>query len=331
MRFAVGELVEGRYAVEKLLGEGGFAETYRATDTVSGQTVVLKIPYTSVVGDLAAYNRYRREIDIGARLQHPGIQQLISDIGDGRGRRPYMVLEYVDGESLRTHLRTRGQLAVEEVLRIGRQLSITLEYIHQQGIVHRDLKPENILIGSDGTLKLADFGIALSLASRRLTLSHLSNTVGTPDYMAPEQVRGQRGDARTDVYALGVLLYELLAGKVPYPADDALEAMRKKVETDPPLVSRMRPDVPIELEAVIYRALRRNPGERYQSVADLHRDLDHLKDVLIPEYRPDIPPPRPLGDLPPWRTTATVLFVIFSVLTVVAVIAEFAHRNLPAR
>src|SRR5262249_39825585 len=143
--------------------------------------------------------------------------------------------------------------------------------------------------------------IALRLGSRRLTFSHLSNAVGTPDYMRTEQVRGERADVRTDVYALGVLLYELLTGRMPYPHDDALEAMRRKVETDPVLVRRLQPGIPPTVEAIVYRALRRLPHERYQSMAELRQDLLHADAVTIPAYRPDVPPPQPLGDLPPFR------------------------------
>jgi len=240
-----------------------------------------------------------------------------------------MVLEYVDGESLRSYLRTHAPIAVSEVLNITRQLAETLQYVHDQGIVHRDLKPENILITPDGQVKLADFGIALRMASRRLTFNHLTNAVGTPDYMAPEQVRGERGDNRTDIYALGVVLYELLAGRVPYPTTDALEAMRRKVQTEPPLVCRARPDVSPQLEALVYRALRRRPQERYQSIAEVRHDLANLDAVTIPAYRADIPPPKPLGDLPPWRTSVPILLIVFGVLAAVGVLAQFAHGGGP--
>jgi serine/threonine-protein kinase len=288
--------------------------------------VVLKLPHIATGGDLAAFNRYRREIDIGARLSHPGLQRQLSDDGA-----PYMVLEYVDGQSLRTYLRAHGPLSVEESRCIVGQLAETLEYVHSQGVVHRDLKPENILKQPDGRVRLMDFGIALRLASRRLTFSHLTNAVGTPDYMAPEQVRGDRGDARTDVYALGVLLYELLTGCVPYPADDALEAMKRKVETEPPLVRRIRPDVPEAVQAIVYRALRRTPSERYASMAELRHDLTYLDEVVIPEYLPDVPPPQPLGDLPPWRTTGPILAAILGALVLLGVLAELLHRSVPGR
>jgi serine/threonine protein kinase len=327
MRYSTGECVDGRYEIYALLGEGGMAEVYRALDAVSKREVVLKLPHLAIIGDTSAFNRYQREMDIMAGLDHPGLQRLLS-----KPRARYMVLEYVDGESLRRHLVGRGQLPVDEVLRIGIQLAETLRYVHDQGIVHRDLKPDNILIGPDGKVTVADFGIALRMASRRLTFSHLSNAVGTPDYMAPEQVRGQRGDVRTDVYALGAVLYELLTGVVPYPAEDALDAMRRKVLTEPPLVRRLRPETPLALEAVIYRALRRRPAERFASMAALGHDLEHLDEVALPEkYERDEPPPAPLGDLPPWRTTVPIAATVLGVLTLFGVVAELLHRNLAPR
>lgn len=321
MRYRSGDVVDRRYRVEAPLGEGGMAEVYRAVDLTTQQRVVLKLPHLVTAGDIAAFNRYRREIEIGEGLEHPGIQRLLSDPSV-----PYMVLEYIEGETLRGYLRERRRLPVEVALGIVAQLASTLEYVHAQGVVHRDLKPENVLINPDGGVILADFGIALRLASRRLTFSHLSNAVGTPDYMAPEQVRGERGDARTDVYALGVILFELLTGQVPYPADDAVEAMQRKVQTEPALVRKLRPEVPPGVEAIVYRALRRRPEERYQSMAELRRDVEHPASVAIPDYQPDVPPPAPLGDLPPWRTTARVLALVLGGMVALGAIAELIHR-----
>lgn len=323
MRYAIGDCVDSRYKIRAVLGEGGMAEVYRAVDKDTGGDVVVKLPHLATAGDLTAFNRYRREIEVAEGLDHPGLQRLRA-----APHASYMVLDYVEGRTLRAYLAERGRLPVDEVLRIAFQLVDALRYVHERGVIHRDLKPDNVLVGHDGHITLTDFGIALRLNSRRLTFSHLSNAVGTPDYMAPEQVRGQRGDARTDVYALGVMLYELLTGVVPYPTQDALEAMRRKVETDPPLVRRLRPDTPPALEAIIYRCLRRRPEERYPSMAALAHDLANLDQVAIPDrYERDIAPPAPLGDLPPWRTSLPILFVILAVLTLLGVLAEVLHRS----
>ena len=327
MPYRPGQLIHDRYAVESVLASGGMADVYRATDCQTQKRVVVKLPQVTLAGDLAAFNRYQRELEIARGLEHPGLQKLLSDPST-----PYMVFEYIDGESLRAHLSKHRPLPISEAIDIARQLAEILEYVHAQGVVHRDLKPENIIIGPDGHITLTDFGIALRVASRRLTFSHLSNAVGTPDYMAPEQVRGERGDARTDVYALGCVLFELVTGRVPYPVEDAdaVEAMRRKVETEPPLITRFRPDAPKTLEAVIYRALRRRPAERYQTMAELAHDLNHLDEVAIPaSYAADIAAPKPLGDLPPWRTTLTILAVILLVLLVVGVLSQVAHHPPP--
>jgi len=318
-----GDLIHSRFEVQSVLASGGMADVYRALDTQTQQSVVIKLPQQVLLGDLAAYNRYQRELEIARGLDHPGLQKLLSDPST-----PYMVFEYVEGESLRSYLNKLKPLSIDEVLNISRQLAATLTYVHEQGVVHRDLKPENIIVGPDGHVTLTDFGIALRLASRRLTFSHLSNAVGTPDYMAPEQVRGERGDARTDIYALGCVIFEMLTGRVPYPAETNLEAIQKKVETEPPLVTRLRPDAPLALEAIVYRALRRRPAERYPSMAELAYDLNHLDEVKIPQsYAADIPAPKPPGDLPPWRTTLTILAIIFAILLAAGVLAQLAHPH----
>ncbi|MBV9578453.1 MAG: serine/threonine protein kinase [Chloroflexi bacterium] len=324
MPYAVGARIDNRYEVRSILASGGMADVYRATDCQTNADVVVKIPQVMLAGDLAAFNRYQRELEIARGLDHPGLQRLVSG-PDAH----YMAFEYIEGQSLRSYLGKRGrQLPLDEALDTTIQLARTLEYVHGQGIVHRDLKPENILIDTSGHVTLTDFGIALRLSSRRLTFSHLSNAVGTPDYMAPEQVRGERGDARTDVYALGCVLFELLAGEVPYPAHaDRLAAMQRKVDTDPPLIRQIRPDVPLSVEAILYRALRRRPAERYQSMAELTTALCDPDQVPTPaSYASDEPPPKPIGDLPPWRSTLTIMAVILVVLLVVGVLAQMAHH-----
>ncbi len=229
--------------------------------------------------------RYEREQEIARQLDHPGVQRLIETgysetVNAETGRRaPYTVLEWVDGGLLREHLYDGKPLQVEEAVRIAVQLCEALAYCHAKGIVHRDLKPDNVMVTRDGQATLMDFGAALLEGARKITTASLSAALGTPDYMSPEQVQGQRGDARSDVYALGVMLYEMLAGQPPYRGDTALAVMAQHVQSRPaPLRSRNR-RVPAALEAVVAKAMRRDPARRYQDMAALAHDLAHLDDV----------------------------------------------------
>ena len=323
MPHAIGSYVDERFEICALLSEGGMSRVYRAIDTATGGEVVLKMPHAEFVGDLAAFKLFQREMEVLQGLEHPGLQRLRSEPGAG-----YIALDYVPGDSLRTVLAHHGPLPIEQVLHIGSALSETLQYVHDQGIIHRDVKPENTLIGPDGHVTLVDFGIAARLSARQLTLNHLSNAVGTPDYMAPEQVRGERGDVRTDIYALGVMLFELVTGVLPYPSDDTPEVKRRADPTEPPLIRRLRPEAAPSLEAVLYRALRRRPDERYASMATLGHDLANLDEVVVPDsYAVDIPPPKPAGDLPPARTLLPILAAILGLLLVLGVVAQLAHRG----
>src|SRR5438094_1426372 len=206
----------GPFEVERLLARGGMGEAYLARDPRTGRRVLLKLPAPEVLGDVAAHARFQRESEALRRIEHPGVQRWIES--GQAGLRPYVALGYVEGESLRDVLRRRGRLPVDEALAIARQIADALAYCHAHGVVHRDLKPENVILAAAGRPVLIDFGSVLLDGARRLTFSGLSGELGTPEYMAPEQVQGKRGDARTDVYALGTLLYELLTGQPPFPA-----------------------------------------------------------------------------------------------------------------
>jgi len=323
VRFAAGHVVDDRYEVVEPLGEGGMSEAYKARDRRDDRLVVLKIPHPGIIGDIATYTRYEREMAIGRQLDHPNVQRLLAEGKPGGGTGPYMVLEYVEGKTLRDYLNKHAPLPIDEAIGQTLQLADALGYCHERGVIHRDLKPENILITPEGQLKLVDFGIALLRGARRLTFRHLSSSVGTPDYMAPEQVRGERGDERTDIYALGVMLYEMLTGEVPYQGDNPLAVMSQRVTADPPLLRQARRDAPPALEAVVFKALRRGPADRYASMADLRHDLEHLDQVEIPDYSAVIE--RPVETVPVLKT-ALIVVLVFAALGAVGVIAELAHR-----
>src|SRR3954447_12000875 len=217
MRFSPGQRVD-RYEIAAPLGEGAYAEVYKARDTESGESVVLKFPNPQLIADPGLFQRYRRETEVARRLDHPGVQRSM-DTGTHRTE-PYLVLEYVEGDNLRNRLHQidpdHKGVPVDLAVDWGRQLAVALAYLHSHGIVHRDLKPENVLLTADDKVKIADFGTAMLEGAKRLTWRHLSESLGTPDYMSPEQVQGSRGDARSDVYAWGVMMYEFLTGRPPF-------------------------------------------------------------------------------------------------------------------
>ncbi len=290
-RFQPDQVVD-QYRITELLGVGAYAETYKATDVKTGVTVVLKMPDPALFGDPALFNRYRREAEVASRLDHPGVQRGIA-WGES-GTEPYLVLEYFDGESLRRRIACRSEkVEVSQAVAWGLQLAEALRYLHSQGIVHRDLKPENVLVGPEGTLKISDFGTARLDGSRRLTWKHLSESLGTPDYMSPEQVQGERGDARSDIYAWGVMMYEMLTGEAPFSGDNAMAVMIGHLQGDVRPIRKARPEVPPPLEAVVLHAMRRHPENRYQSANDLVADLNRLDSIDPATY--DTSPEKPLG------------------------------------
>ena len=208
-----------QYQLTELIARSGMASIFKAVDRQGGATVAIKVPYLQFESDVVFYSRFRREEEVGRRLDHPNIIKVLTP----RHRsRMYIAMEYVDGISLRAIMRDERPLRAARALDFARQICGAMVYMHGQGVVHRDLKPENALVTADGKVKLMDFGIALDESARRLTWSGLSTTIGTPDYMAPEQVSGRHGDARTDVYALGTMLYEMLTGNLPFAGDQRL-------------------------------------------------------------------------------------------------------------
>jgi len=270
-----------QFTIVKAIGHGAFSEVFLAEDA-HGKQVVLKCPHESIMGDVATFDRFRRELDIARHLHHPGIQRPI-EFTDNRSR-PYMVMEYVDGETLRAVLSREKKLSVERAVDFGGQLAAAMAYAHSQGVVHRDLKPENVLVTPDGRLVVTDFGVALMAGARRLTWRWFSTALGTPDYMSPEQIQGKRGDARTDVYAIGVMLYEMLAGRVPWEGDNALAVMSQHINAPVPPLHDLNSAVPPPIDGITRKALRRSPDERYEDAAALKYDLDHWRDLPLSQF-----------------------------------------------
>jgi serine/threonine-protein kinase len=266
------------YRIEALAARSGMASIFRGTDTRTGQQVAIKVPHPEIESDPVFFDRFHREQEIGQKLDHPGVMKVMTD--NDRSQ-VYMVMEWVDGRLLRHLLNEQRILPAERAVRITLAICDALEYIHSHGVVHRDLKPENIMINADDQIKLIDFGIAGNAGARRLTFTKLTDTMGTPDYISPEQVKGKRGDARSDVYAAGVILYEMLTGQVPFHGANAFAIMNDRLLNNPIPPREINPAIPLELQEIIYRALERDPAQRYAGARNLAWDLAHLDRVGV--------------------------------------------------
>jgi len=273
------------------------ATIFRARDLENGHVVALKVPHLQYASDMVFHERFRREEEIGQRLDHPAV---IKVFRPKEKSRLYLAMEHVDGELLRDRLRRERRLPIDTAVGLAIQIADALSYLHEHGVVHRDLKPENIMVTPDGRVKLIDFGIALDTTLRKMTWAGLSETVGTPDYMAPEQVKGKRGDARTDIYSLGVILYEMLTGETPFQGDNVYAAMRTKLQDDPTPPRRLRPEISPALEEVVLHALERDPRNRPESALELREALAHPESVVVTGRASR---QRPKPKMPPWLRT----------------------------
>jgi serine/threonine-protein kinase len=266
------------YHVEQLVARSGMASIYKGTDTRTGRSVALKIPHPEMECDPIFFERFQRETEIGARLDHPGVMKVFRD--EDRSR-VYMVMEWVEGRLLRRLMAEQRKFPPERAVQISLRILDALGYIHTHGVVHRDLKPENIMVDAGDNIKLIDFGIAANAGARRITFAKLSNTMGTPDYISPEQVKGKRGDARSDLYAVGVMLYEMLTGKVPFRGENPFAVMNDRLLNNPIPPREIDPSISPQLQEIIYRALERDPANRYQAAPEFARDLQHQDEVGV--------------------------------------------------
>ena len=272
------------YRIDSLVARSGMASIFRGTDTRTGRSVAIKIPHPEMEADPILFDRFQRESDIGMKLDHPGVVKVLND--EKRTGR-YMVLEWVDGKLLRQILNEQKRLPQARAIKITLGICDALDYIHKQGVVHRDLKPENIMVDAEDRIKLIDFGIAANAGSRRLTFAKLTEAMGTPDYISPEQVKGKRGDARSDVYTLGIMFYEMLTGKVPFAGPNPFVIMNERLLNNPIPPREVNPEISVELQEIIYRALEREPSKRYPNAHEFALDLEHPERVGVAE-RPEL-------------------------------------------
>jgi len=265
------------YRIESLVARSGMASIYKATDTNDGKQVAIKVPHPEMECDPLLFDRFKREQDIGEKLDHPGVMKVF---GGEKHSRVYMVMEWVPGHLLRDDMHGHP-LPKDRAVRLVAKVCDALEYIHSQGVVHRDLKPENIMVDEDDNVKLIDFGIAGQEGSRRLTFAKLSNVMGTPDYISPEQVKGKRGDGRSDIYAAGVMLYEMLTGKTPFNGPNAFATMNERLLNNPIPPTQFDKTISPELQEIIYRAMERDPKNRYAHAREFAWDLEHQDQVGV--------------------------------------------------
>jgi eukaryotic-like serine/threonine-protein kinase len=310
----VGELIAGRYELEKLVGSGGMSNVFRAHDRLLERTVALKILHEQYTRDDDYVERFRREARAVAKLAHPNIVTVI-DRGEQDGRQ-FIVFEYVDGPNLKD-LTRNGPLEVRDAIGLTLQVARALSFAHDRGLVHRDVKPQNVLLNEDGQAKVTDFGIARSLDVQGVTQT--GTVLGTSDYIAPEQARGQKVDPKTDIYSLGAVLYELLVGEVPFSGDNFVAVAMRHVNEPVPSVQDARPDCPARLDFAIQRAMAKDPEDRFASMDDLVAELeaclaeldgrgDEGATMIVPPARP----PHHAARRRPRRVPITPLLILLA-------------------
>lgn len=282
-----GQKINDRYEIIRMIGEGGMANVYLAQDTILDRKVAVKILRGDLAGDEKFVRRFQREAISASSLTHPNIVEMY-DVGEDDGKY-FIVMEYVDGKTLKSLIKRRGALTLPEVIDIMLQLTSGLACAHDSYIIHRDIKPQNIMILDDGTVKITDFGIAMALNSNELTQTN--SVMGSVHYLPPEQANGSGATIKSDIYSLGILMFELLTGKLPFKGENAVEIAIKQMKEQIPSVCKINPDIPQSVENIILKSCAKNPKNRYDNVLEVREDLltcmdPNKKDVarIVYEY-----------------------------------------------
>jgi serine/threonine-protein kinase len=326
----VGETLSGRYQLEEIIGTGGMSSVYRAHDLLLERTVALKVLHQQYTDDEEYVERFRREARSVATLSHPNIVTVI-DRGEHEGRQ-FIVFEYVEGENLKRLIERRGPAPVTTALELGMQIARGLSFAHQQGLIHRDVKPQNVLMNGDGQAKVTDFGIARSLDVKH-GMTQTGTVLGTSDYIAPEQAQGQHVDEHTDVYSLGVVLYEMLLDEVPFPGENFVAVAMRHINEEPPSIRDKRPDVPVRVEAAVHRAMAKDPADRFHSMAEFCAELEAClaemqgTQVIAPVVVPGRhAPARRRRGMSPWP----LILVLLALIATGAIVAYLVVHGAPS-
>ena len=269
-----GQKINNRYEIVKTIGEGGMANVYLANDTILNRKVAVKILRGDLSGDEKFIRRFQREALSVSNLSHPNIVE-VYDVGEEDGNH-YIVMEYIEGKTLKQLLKKRESLTLTEVIDIMTQLTDGISHAHESYIIHRDIKPQNIMIQDDGRIKITDFGIAMALNATQLTQTN--SVMGSVHYLPPEQASGKSASIKSDIYSLGILMYELLTGSVPFKGDNAVEIALKHMKEKIPSIRKQDPSIPQSVENIILKAAAKNPRNRYDSAKEMHEDLLHCLD-----------------------------------------------------
>ncbi|HEY2776649.1 MAG TPA: protein kinase [Gaiellaceae bacterium] len=323
----VGDVLADRYELEELVGTGGMSSVYRAHDRLLDRKVALKILHSHYSRDEDYVERFRREARSVASLSHPNIVTVI-DRGEHDDRQ-FIVFEYVEGENLKRLIERRGPAPEPNALELGIEIARGLAFAHQQGLIHRDVKPQNVLLNGDGRAKVTDFGIARSLDVQH-GMTQTGTVLGTSDYIAPEQAQGQRVDEHSDVYSLGVVLYELLTSEVPFPGENFVAVAMRHINEEPPSVLDKRPDVSPRLDAAVRRAMAKRPEDRFPTMdafcAELEACLAELQAAGTQLARPVVARPR-RQHRPPRFSAWPLILALVVLAAAVAVGAVLILRN----
>ena len=315
-----GDLLD-HYQLQSLVSSSTRTDVFRAIDTRTHKTVAIKIPHLEIEGDSTSQDRFYREEEIETKLDHPGIMKIFPNPNRSQ---VYIVMEWLEGKLLRQILIEETPLPADRTTKLVVGVCDAFEYIHNRGIFLRDLKPESIMVDSENRIKLFDFGFAALVGARRLTFANLSASLGTPDYISPEQVQGKHGNARSDIYSLGAILYEMLTGAVPFPGTNPFEVMNKRLQSNPIPPTQINSAITPQMQEIIYRALERDPINRYASAREFAHDLRHPEQVGISVRS------RPSGQkafTAKWRSRGLVYLAIALLPLLIFVLLIFVSRH----